>query len=174
MAENLIQVEPNKSDQARLDRMLRKLMSHLTPQGMDNILRTDIHPLMKDRVTDRFVNEGDKTVGGWAPLSEATQEIRGSMGFGEEHPINERTGQLRRFVESSFQMNKLGDAVELQMPGPFNSPTIEKKFRKAQQGKAPGSKIVTVPRPVLAVGQAENDMVTERFRMHIDHLLRSL
>jgi hypothetical protein len=174
MAENLIKVEPNKADQEKLQRLLKALMESLSPRGMDNVLRTDIHPLMMDRVRDRFINEGDSTVGGWAPLSEATQEIRGSMGFGEEHPINERTGQLRRFVESSFQMNKLGDTVELQMPGPFNSPTIEKKFRKAQQGKAPGSKIVTVPRPVLAVGQAENDMVTERFRMHIDRLLRSL
>jgi len=172
-ATGLLDVQLNKSDQAKFDRMMTTLMDGLSAQGMDKVLRVDVHPIMRARISDRFEQEGDTTVGTWADITDVTKDIRADLGF-PEGPINHRTGQLRRWVETSYQMNRTGaNVVEMAMPGPFTNPTLEKKFRKAQQGKAPGSKIVTVPRPVLAIGQAENDMVTDRLKYHIDRVLRS-
>lgn len=173
MAAGLLDVQLNKSDQAKFDRMMNTLTQGLSPQGIDKVMRIDVHPLMKNRISERFEQEGDTTVGTWADITDVTKDIRAELGF-PEGPINYRTGQLRRWVEDSYQMNRTGaNVVEMAMPGPFTNPTLEKKFRKAQQGKAPGSKIVTVARPVLAIGQVENDMVTDRLKYYIDRVLRS-
>ena len=132
---------------------------------------------MRERIAERFQGEGDSTVGAWAPLTEATENIREWLGFGREHPINERTGRLRHFVENSFEIKPLGQTAELVMPGKFSNEEIENKFRKAQQGKTRSRRkdaIVTVPRPVVAIGQVENDLATTQTRMWIDRILRSL
>lgn len=172
----LINVEVNKQDEANLRRLMGHIQTNLSPRGLENVMRKDIFLAMRDRVQDRFDNEGDSTVGPWVPLSDATENIRASLGFPADHPINERTGSLRHFVESSHVVSPMATGAELAMPGPFPTPLLETKFRRAQQGKAKGgskdAKRVVPRRPVLAIGQVEYDLANDRMKMFVDRTLR--
>src|SRR5574339_1158141 len=54
------------------------------------------------RVWDRnFKSEGG-AVGGWKPLSEWTQRVRRSRGYGAEHPILRQSGTLHRVAVRSL------------------------------------------------------------------------
>jgi hypothetical protein len=172
----LIDINVNKSDEAKLKFLMDHIRDRLSPAGLAALMRADVYREMKDRVSDRFNAEGDTTVGAWAPLSEATENIREDLGFPRDHPINERTGSLRHFVETSHVVGPMATGAELAMPGPFTSQLIETKFRRAQQGKARGgSKDArrTMPRrPVLAIGQVEYDLVNDRVKRFVDRTIR--
>lgn len=171
----LFQIELNKSDEVKLQKLLDHIRDRLSPQGLTQYMRADIYQAMRERVEDRFDGEGDSTVGIWAPLSEATENIREALGFPPDHPINVRTGSLKRFVETSHLATPMATGAELAMPGPFSSELIETKFRRAQQGKARGgskeAKRKITPRPVLAIGQAEYDIVNMRIKHFVDRTL---
>jgi len=56
-------------------------------------------------VEQNFVSEGG-LVGGWQPLAHSTALGRAREGFGAEHPILQRTGDLRRSFKANISKKK--------------------------------------------------------------------
>lgn len=125
----------------------------LSSSGMAVWLSSTVGPYLKQRAGNRFANEGDDVSGKWAPLSQGTVNIRQTEGFGGEHPINVRTGEMENWVvQGGWHSYPNAVGASLQFPETTPSGRLAKKVRGAQQGegKAP-------PRPVLGVN--ENDML---------------
>src|SRR4051812_718504 len=58
-----------------------------------------VDPFLRERVRNRFSNEGDDAVGGaWAALRPSTEGIRASQGYSPSHPINVRSGAMENFL----------------------------------------------------------------------------
>lgn len=138
-----------------VQQMLDAIDSSLSPVGLAAFLYGPVGNWIKQRAADRFKEEGDDVTGRWAPLQQATVEIREGMGFEGEHPINKRTGELEAYITQ-------GEIGVVTSPGvgvlkyPQNEPAssgLREKMKTAQQGRANPS---TVARPVL--GMNENDL----------------
>lgn len=149
------------------DDMLRAIDKALEPVSMSAFLRSQMLPELRRRARARFGNEGDEASGPWAELRPATVDIREAMGYPGEHPINRRSGALERWVtgaDAAVAGYSTGDGTGAQMTWPATEPTgtLGKKYRTAQKGrpnqreKSP----TTVPRPVVAVNQADMNFFT--------------
>jgi hypothetical protein len=105
--------------------MLKGMLASLTPASMGVYLSTVVHPRLARRARERFRSEGDEAVGGkWAPLSEATLEIKEHLGYGRKK-INERTGHLRdSIVESKPVLGHNGFGETLDFPGNWDRPDL--------------------------------------------------
>lgn len=141
-------------DFAQTEAMLSALMYSTTSTHMMGFLIERETPYLKERAIQRFHNEGDDAVGMWAPLKEATKNIRSSMGFSPDHPINVRTGGLEDFItKGEPEVMATGNVAVLMMPGPSSGHMLD-KLRVAQIGSDVPN---TVPRPV--VGLDHSDLV---------------
>ena len=126
-------------------------------------LQTSVADNLHDRATARFAGEGDDVSEKWAPLRPATQVQRIFGGYGPDHPINERSGALRKFVTAGTLIAKpTGAGASMMFPGIAPNPKIQKKYEGAQKGVKRGENPMfpsghgTVPRPVAGVN--ENDL----------------
>lgn len=107
-----------------------------------------------DQIKNRFASEGDRASGHWAPLTEATENIRSALGFSPAHPINERTGKLRELVTTASDITITADSVTAQIPGDVSDPVTKHKLEVAQKGSTSNplpSATATPARPVLAM-----------------------
>lgn len=136
-----------------VDRMLHRMDIALSPPALAEFLMGTVAPYLEGRAESRFLDEGDDVVGAWAPLSAATQNIRASLGYGADHPINVRTGELEEYITQgppSTLMFPGGAGITL--PGaPAQGELLEKMMR------AQGGDERTPARPVL--GMNENDLI---------------
>lgn len=134
--------------------MLMAVNTVLSPLGMMGFLKGVVTPYVRLRAAQRFANEGDDTVGKWAPLQPQTQEIRERLDLpiGPAHPINRRTGELESYItQSDSDVVSAAGGAQLTYPG--NAPTgraIQQKMETAQKGRSRTP--MTVPRPVLGLG----------------------
>lgn len=118
-------------------------------------------PYMRSKARDRFRTHGDAASGPWAPLRDATEEIRENAGFPGASPINVRTHELESFVTG-----KPGEVTITPIDAGFffpNRPTsraVKEKLQTAQMGKPGGTPLFggrqgmgapTPPRPVAAM-----------------------
>lgn len=77
-----------------------------------------MYPRLLHKIRARFASEGDDAVGGqWAPLADATQEIRRSKGYSPAHPINVRSGALYNFVTNDSSLSMTPISASLAIPG---------------------------------------------------------
>lgn len=134
---------------------LDRLAEILTPDGLALWLGSEVGEYLKKRAEARFASEGDDVTGPWAPLQDATVQIRLGQNFGGAHPINRRTGQLEDWVVNSgwrAYPTSMGGSLAY----PDNTPTgiLLEKVQTAQKGS---DNPRTPPRPVLGVN--ENDML---------------
>src|SRR6478735_10713497 len=145
-------------DAAGVQAMLEHLDTALNPVAIASFLGAEISPYLGRRAKARFSNEGDDVVGGWRPLSAATQNIRavgrsqGLWAVGDAHPINVRTHRLEEYVTSGIgnvTPNPAGAILQYPNPARANRETRE-KMKTAQQGRSN-----TPPRPVLAVNERD-------------------
>lgn len=134
-----------------VDAMMQRGEMALAPQSMAFFLSNYVEPQLHRRARERFRKEGDEVSGKWAALRPATQAIRGSMGYGESHPINVRTGQMENFITAAPGQINVGvmGGASLTLPGSEPTGQLEEKIRTAQMGKDSPD---TVPRPVLGLG----------------------
>lgn len=124
----------------------------------------------RDDIESRFNEEGDVKSGFWAPLHESTVRIREQLGYGGDSPILRRTDELFDFLTGEYQMYGGEDWAEMQVPGNPPDPLTVRKLDVAAKGtninkRFPGS--VTVPRPPLAVSEADLGKLLELLTMHI-------
>jgi hypothetical protein len=140
---------------AGVQAMLTRLENKLLPPNIGAFLKGSVEPFLEMRAQQRFAGEGDDVSGPWAPLQPATQVIRASQGYGADHPINRRTGQLENYIANSggaVSFNPAG--ATLTYPGAPASGELADKVQTAQVGRTNPS---TVPRPVLDMNN--NDLL---------------
>jgi hypothetical protein len=149
--------------------LLRHLNTSLSSTALINFLSNRVQPYLRHRAEQRFIGEGDGTVGSWAPLAEATQHIRatGPWGVGADHPINVRTHELENYILNgppSVAEPTSGGAV-LKFPGPDNaSKSVRRKMKAAQQGK---DNPRTPARPILGMDEVDLEFVVTELAFHI-------
>jgi hypothetical protein len=151
--------------------MLEVLDTALNPLAISEFLGATVAPYLQTRAKARFANEGDDVVGGWVPLSEATQQFRergreeGLWSVGDAHPINVRTHELENYITSG-----LGDTVPtpsgatLVYPRPTSRKTIRDKMKTAQSGKSDPN---TPARPVIGLNESDMTFVLLSLASHI-------
>ena len=126
---------------------MRNIEVALTGAGLSIFVSTRLRQWLQERAEARFVAEGDDASGKWKPLSDTTNKIRESLGYPAAHPINVRTGELKRYVESGKgDVGIDGFGVTYRWPGGPVTPGIEKKMVGAQMGTGRQT-----ARPVAAV-----------------------
>lgn len=141
-------------DFKQVNRIIDYLATVLSPIGMAAFMATSVGPWLRSRAQDRFFEEGDSASGKWAPLAQATAEIRGRLGVGDTNPINRRTGALEQYItQSNWIINATPLGVTLQYPSnPPSDQATQEKIRTAQEGRVNPP---TVARPVLGMDEAD-------------------
>jgi hypothetical protein len=153
----------------RVDHMLMRLDTALSPIAIGTFLGETIDPYIRSRAEQRFQNEGDDVVGKWMPLASSTQEIRAGLGYGSEHPINHRTGELERYITGSrHDVTLLPDGAMLTMPGEPASGELATKVETAQFGDpGGGGRFKTPPRPVMGVNEKDLAFVVTAIELYL-------
>lgn len=119
-----------------------------------------VDPYLRERIERRFAGEGDDVVGQWAPLAQSTIQMRQDQGFGGAHPINERTGVMKRHLLDAppdTVPHSLG--ATMWSPGRAVSASTGRKIRTAQSGGTTPEGRFVPPRPVLGVGVQDLETV---------------
>lgn len=130
---------------------LKAYQDRVSGAGLAAFMQGFAAPLLQDRASERFESEG-ADVGGWKPLQESTIVKREKAGY-VPIKINERTGQMRAWVESANgRIVATKYAAVLEWPGTPSNRTIGKKMKVAQQGL---SDPYTPPRPVVTVDTSD-------------------
>lgn len=148
---------------ARLDEM----QNRLGPTGLRVFFRGRVRPYLVRRMESRFVSEGDDASGKWQQLAFNTGRIRRAKGYPAWHPINRRSGALRRHVTQDYRIRPANGAT-LDMPGSPGGREMASKIKVAQRGGYPtsgksarrGPSRPAPPRPVLAVNDRDATHVT--------------
>lgn len=140
-------------DDESVERMLENTANALDTVGMYAFLYGTVGPWLRRRAEDRFAAEGDDVTGHWKPLEAYTQRVRAASGYGAEHPINKRTGELESYITSGgwdvFATPVLSTLV---FPGNAPTPRQAEKVSTAQIGKNYPS---TPARPVLGMNEVD-------------------
>ncbi|MFD8340567.1 hypothetical protein ACFV42_49525, partial [Streptomyces solisilvae] len=105
--------------------------------------------------------------GKWLPLQDYTQQVRQAAGYGAEHPINKRTGELENFLtDSGWDIIAAGGFSQLTFPG--NMPTGKEatKLMTAQIGTQHPS---TPARPVLGMNEVDLAYVLAALSTYVTH-----
>lgn len=143
-------------DSRELDNLLYRVMIPRTSgASIRQFLTRRAWPFLKLRIVGRFQTEGDDVSGKWAELALNTKRIRGSRGFPTAHPINRRTGDMERFLTSSFSVagGTTGNAT-LSIPGRTGNLEMKHKLAVAQTGVD-----AHAARPVLALADIDRQAI---------------
>lgn len=135
-------------------KLIDKTMEAVGPASLAIFLDATVQPYFAQEIIDRFAVEGDEKSGSWAPLSDATNDIRERLGYPPEHPILERSGDLLHALVEKYDLTLMEPSgAMLMIPGNLDLET-ETKLQAAQVGVPEGQNEYYGPtpaRPVLAV-----------------------
>lgn len=156
-------------DDSGVQKMLEALDTAINPVAIAGFLGGVVDPYLRKTADARFASEGDSASGQWAPLAQATQDIRAQMGYGSAHPINQRTGDLERYVtqtEGGVNIHPFGATLTL----PPNNPGGEMadKLAAAQMGGVGPSGKPFPARPVYAMDSQDLAFVLLALAQHIE------
>lgn len=152
-------------DSENVEQMLARTSLAVSSVGMFTFLSGVVGPWLKERAEDRFAAEGDDVSGKWAPLESYTQQVRSSGGYGAEHPINRRTGELENFITGGgWDVVSVAGFSQLTFPGNAPSAREAMKVATAQIGAAHPS---TPARPVLGVNGVDLAFVLAALATHV-------
>jgi len=151
--------------------MLLAVERAIGPPKMAEFIMGDVVLRLRDQATKRFAGEGDAAAGGqWLPLSPSTEDIRESLGFPRDHPINERFGELKNFVTGNKgEIIDIGaESTSVLWPGQSGRKALEDKYATAQVGsKKAKLRGKTPARPVAAFDEADAQYVLGALKAHI-------
>lgn len=165
-------------DAKDVDHLLSAFANAISPMSLEMLLSGGVADALRFRAQNRFTTEGDSASGNWAALRPATEEIREFFGYPRAHPINTRSGELRRFVGQSHGTARPAvDGAELTWPGPAGG-DVEDKLKVAQKGSPRGSNpwfrtARTPQRPVVAVDQADLAEILLAVGRHLEDAMRT-
>jgi hypothetical protein len=168
MSRHFVDIDVFDADVAN---MVDRVMGALSPMGLDRFLSGDAHDYFAEEIEMRFAWEGDAASGDWDRLTDATQNIRQHAGFPPDGPINERTGDMLRYLTQHLDVTQLMDGAVMQIPGDASG-EMERKIRHAQVGAKIGENPLfpnssTPARPVLAIDEDDVVVVLAMLERHI-------
>lgn len=152
-------------DKDNVEEMLNRVSNALSTVGMYAFLYGAVGPWLRERAEDRFQAEGDDVSGKWLPLEAYTQRVRSAAGYGAQHPINRRTGELESYItDGGWDVISAGAFSQLTFPG--NAPSVSEavKVSAAQIGVTYPS---TPARPVLGVNEVDLAYVLAALATHV-------
>jgi hypothetical protein len=118
-----------------IEETLRRLDTATSPEALAIFMGASIDPYIRGRASARFAQEGDDVTGRWEPLSPATVRIREEKGFGGEHPINRRTGDLEEYITGERSLiAPIAGGASMIAPGRKASGELQHKMEVAQTG----------------------------------------
>ncbi len=136
-----------------IDGLAARLVERGT-QGMPEAM-TEIAGIMLDAVEENFDKEGRPP---WTPLADATVEDRREKGFGPEHPILQRLGNLAASVQADSTSDEATVSTNLRYAA------LQHFGGKAGRGK----KVTIPPRPFLVLTPGDEDEIADVLRRLID------
>lgn len=163
-------------DSSQVDLLEAGLQRALSPTSIEGFLLTKAAGYLQEITGINFAHETSRDGQAWEPLHDATNAIREQDGYSPEHPINERTGELREWLTNSHGDVAPGlDGAELTWPSE-GDPDAERKLQVAQQGSKRGENPLfpssaTNPRPVIGAGEVDLAILLALLG---DHLISSL
>jgi hypothetical protein len=151
-------------DSTSAARMIEGLNQAFSPYHLGyDFLQDHVHDRLVERARQRFADEGDEVVGAWPALADATVAIRQSKGFGGPHPINVRTGEMKRHIlDSRPSIVPLPDGAVMTTPGGEPGGDLGKKLQTAQSGDNR-----TPARPVIGVGVRDLEEILLQLAVHM-------
>lgn len=155
-------------DSLPVERLLHAVEWATSGTSLRFFLENDAHEWFREEIFRRFMSDGDRKSGDWAPLKDATIDIRRALGFGDD-PINRRTDEMFEFVTTNYDIASGGNWAELNLPGDPPDPVTAQKLETAQRGsnRNPLGYGPTQPRPVLAVDQTDMAQLMLMLEVHI-------
>ena len=138
------------------------------PQRIAVWLVAGVDPILRRRTETRFASEGDEISGKWLSLRPFTVSERERHGFPGEHPINVRTGEMKRHLLDSpprAAVHTLG--ASMWSPGEPGAGDTANKVRIAQQGGTTPEGRPVPPRPVLGIGLEDLEATLISLAVHI-------
>lgn len=139
-----------------VEAMLLHLERVTSPPMIGAWLETSVTYWLSNRARERFDTEGDDVTGPWMELGEYSQRRRAEQGYGSEHPINVRTGELEDYiVNSDGDVTIAPMGATLKYPGPDPVGDLAIKVETAQVGMTDSNGNYTPPRPVLGMNTTD-------------------
>lgn len=155
--------------------LMRAATDATTPASFAKFHYAFTSPYMRSKARDRFKSQGDDASGMWAPLRDATEEIRENAGFPGASPINKRTGGLEAYIvgrPGEVTVTPIDSA--LFFPARPRTKAEVEKLKTAQQGKPGGTPLFgksmgapTPPRPVAAMDATDLIHTMSALQIHI-------
>lgn len=140
-----------------VEAMLAHLETKISPPGLVTWMEASVDPWLRDRARQRFAGEGDDVTGPWLPLAPFTQQVRADQGYGAEHPINVRTGEMEDYITGPGNSYPTALGATLEAPGAGVTPEMAEKVVTAQVGS--DTVPITPARPVLGVNARDLEAV---------------
>ncbi len=122
---------------------------------------TEIAGIMLDAVEENFEQEGRPEK--WLELAEVTKDDREEKGFGREHPILQRTGNLAASVQADSSDREAVVSTNLRYAA------LQHFGGEAGRGK----KVKIPPRPFLVLAPEDEDEIVGVLRRLIEKDLRA-
>lgn len=139
--------------------MMERVWAVFTGPNIATFLEGPAHSYLEKEIVNRFAYQGDRQVGHWPDLSEATVEIRESLGYPGDWPINVRTEELFETLVNERDIIPGEAEALMRIPGSAGQDaSVAAKLETAQSGR-PGPNPMspnfgmTPPRPVLAADE---------------------
>lgn len=155
-------------DATGVERMLLALDTALNPVAIAGFLGAVVDPYIRETAEERFRSEGDQASGQWAPLAQATQDIRAQMGYGAAHPINRREGELEEYVTQTtgnVRIHPFGASI--MYPPNYPGGELGDKLTHAQRGGVSASGKPFPARPVYALGTQDLTFILIALANHV-------
>jgi hypothetical protein len=154
----LIFEEDNRQAFALLDRAYE-----FFGQGpMVDFLDAEWSQIMQTAARRRFTNEASESDGAWAQLRPATNKFRVRQGFPPEHPINQRTGEMRRYLDTATIDYRASDGLVTATWPEKASGELLHKLQVAQGASSRRGDQNTPARPVLDATEDNLDELATR------------
>lgn len=179
----------DEGDTAKLNRLItgleRTFAGHAITTGGTRDIRTwlgmDVLPYLQNRARDRFYAQGDDASGKWARLTPATRSWRryfikrDGLKIKPAEPINKRTGELQRFVTTTYDINSSAAGATLLLPSRrTGSRHMAAKLRHAQRGGMSNVGRSFPARPVASIGIRDKTVIDRLLVNWAEDTLRAL
>lgn len=159
-----------RGDSRQVDNILRGMENAFQDVNIANdFLKDWVDPILRRRTESRFGTEGDDIVGAWQELAPATVQIRQDAGFPGSHPINERTGAMKRFLlDAPPDVVAHSIGATMWSPGRGVPAGVAKKIKTAQAGGSTPDGRNVPARPVLGVGPVDLEAIMVAMAKYIE------
>lgn len=174
-------------DASAMEYYLQGYRQALSAPAISQVLYHRVDPLLQGWAAEAFATETDPTGQKWKPLKQVTNDnFRVPMGFPPAHPINERTGELRKAYTQKGEIVVIpGVETDVVLQNPTaqiknSDPELQSKMRVAASGRGRGTSPTgrtrkpVPPRPIVGLTPGRADQITMVFAVYIQQVTNGL